>query len=168
MPLPRRLNPFHKGTHLKTLFTNSPRPRYGAVLWSFWSPQQLRQPRRKRPPSLRLARALRLEPRSGSSRAYSCTSGTSAPLKAYCRALQSSARPVSINRQSSSNFNNLSLGWTKADRQPLGTGRDIHFRAVERSARTRGERRRRRSDGPAVDHLASVIVQLRVNGRDGM
>jgi len=105
MPLPCRLNPFHKGTHLKTLFTNSLRPRYGAVLWSFWSPQQLRQPRRKRLPSLRLARAPRLEPRSGSSRAYSYISVMSAALKAYCRALQSSVRLAAINQQNSSNSN---------------------------------------------------------------
>ena len=30
MPLQVRLNPFHKGTHLKTLFTNSPGWRYAA------------------------------------------------------------------------------------------------------------------------------------------
>lgn len=32
MPLQSRCNSFHKGTHFKTLFTNSPRRRYGVVL----------------------------------------------------------------------------------------------------------------------------------------
>jgi len=32
MPLRRRPDPFHKGTHLKTFFTNSARRRYGPIL----------------------------------------------------------------------------------------------------------------------------------------
>ncbi len=32
MPQPQHANPFHKGTNLKTLFTNLPRERYRAAL----------------------------------------------------------------------------------------------------------------------------------------